>query len=323
MLSPAGQAVSIALERPGALWLALLVIPVVALYFLRMRFRRKEVGSTFIWRSLARSTTGGETLRRRSILLLLLQAAAVAAAAFAAAGPSILSRRVLEPGVAFLVDVSASMAVRDCAAGGKAASRVQAAAAAAAAEIDALGKGIPMALFACSDSARLLLGEPTLDKAAAKASLRELEAGSAAFDESACADGVSAALSRAEGSWSARVFTDGGLALGGARLSAAFDGALGAVLVGSSAASVGAAGLRLESSPGAGPRAAFSLWNGRAASADIEVRITRKGAVLASGTVRNLTKGSEHRAKPFPAFMRSIIEAGGLIEYHKQRMGER
>jgi 3-isopropylmalate/(R)-2-methylmalate dehydratase small subunit len=35
---------------------------------------------------------------------------------------------------------------------------------------------------------------------------------------------------------------------------------------------------------------------------------------FASGKVRNATRGSEHAAKPFPPFMRGIIEAGGLIE---------
>jgi 3-isopropylmalate/(R)-2-methylmalate dehydratase small subunit len=42
---------------------------------------------------------------------------------------------------------------------------------------------------------------------------------------------------------------------------------------------------------------------------------------LAAGLVRNLTKGTERAAKPFPPFMRAIIEAGGLLEYHKERLG--
>lgn len=36
---------------------------------------------------------------------------------------------------------------------------------------------------------------------------------------------------------------------------------------------------------------------------------------LASGTIRNLSKGSSHSAAPFPPFMRGIIDAGGLIAY--------
>jgi len=36
---------------------------------------------------------------------------------------------------------------------------------------------------------------------------------------------------------------------------------------------------------------------------------------LASGTIRNLSKGSSHSAAPFPPFMRGIIDSGGLIAY--------
>jgi len=36
---------------------------------------------------------------------------------------------------------------------------------------------------------------------------------------------------------------------------------------------------------------------------------------LATGTVRNLTKGVTASAVPFPDFMRHIIEAGGLVPY--------
>jgi len=43
---------------------------------------------------------------------------------------------------------------------------------------------------------------------------------------------------------------------------------------------------------------------------------------LATGTVVNETKGSSHRAAPFPPFMRGIIEAGGLIEYVSGRAAQ-
>lgn len=36
---------------------------------------------------------------------------------------------------------------------------------------------------------------------------------------------------------------------------------------------------------------------------------------LESGVIRNVTKGMTFRAEPFPPFMRSIIEANGLIGY--------
>jgi len=41
---------------------------------------------------------------------------------------------------------------------------------------------------------------------------------------------------------------------------------------------------------------------------------------LASGRIKNLTKGMEFRAKPYPDFMAELISAGGLIKYIKKRL---
>ena len=40
---------------------------------------------------------------------------------------------------------------------------------------------------------------------------------------------------------------------------------------------------------------------------------------LASGTIRNITKDKIFSAAPYPDFIRSIIEAGGLIAYTRKR----
>jgi 3-isopropylmalate/(R)-2-methylmalate dehydratase small subunit len=42
---------------------------------------------------------------------------------------------------------------------------------------------------------------------------------------------------------------------------------------------------------------------------------------LASGEVRNLSSGQTYRAKPYPEFMLQIMEAGGLIEHTRRRLG--
>jgi len=44
---------------------------------------------------------------------------------------------------------------------------------------------------------------------------------------------------------------------------------------------------------------------------------------LASGTIRNLAKGTEFRAKPYPEFMSELIAAGGLIEHTRKRLATR
>ena len=44
---------------------------------------------------------------------------------------------------------------------------------------------------------------------------------------------------------------------------------------------------------------------------------------LSASTIRNLTKGLEFTAKPYPDFMAELISAGGLIEYTKKRLASR
>jgi 3-isopropylmalate/(R)-2-methylmalate dehydratase small subunit len=41
---------------------------------------------------------------------------------------------------------------------------------------------------------------------------------------------------------------------------------------------------------------------------------------LVTGEIRNLTKGKTFQAKPYPDFMKGIIEKGGLIAYTKERL---
>ena len=43
----------------------------------------------------------------------------------------------------------------------------------------------------------------------------------------------------------------------------------------------------------------------------------------ASGTIRNITKGTTFQAAAFPPFMQSLIEAGGLQPYVERRLAER
>lgn len=41
---------------------------------------------------------------------------------------------------------------------------------------------------------------------------------------------------------------------------------------------------------------------------------------LSSGEIKNITRGLTFKAKPYPAFMLELIEAGGLIEYTKRKI---
>ena len=44
---------------------------------------------------------------------------------------------------------------------------------------------------------------------------------------------------------------------------------------------------------------------------------------LSTGKIKNLTRGLEFTAKPYPQFMAELISAGGLIEYTKRRLAGR
>ena len=44
---------------------------------------------------------------------------------------------------------------------------------------------------------------------------------------------------------------------------------------------------------------------------------------LSTGKIKNLTRGLEFTAKPYPEFMAELISAGGLIEYTKKRLASR
>ncbi len=41
---------------------------------------------------------------------------------------------------------------------------------------------------------------------------------------------------------------------------------------------------------------------------------------LETGEIRNVTTGAVFKAKPYPAFMMELINAGGLVEYTKRRL---
>ncbi|MCL2149449.1 MAG: 3-isopropylmalate dehydratase small subunit [Dehalococcoidia bacterium] len=43
---------------------------------------------------------------------------------------------------------------------------------------------------------------------------------------------------------------------------------------------------------------------------------------LAAGKIRNITKGQQFAAKPYPSFMNELIAAGGLVEYTKLRLAQ-
>jgi len=41
---------------------------------------------------------------------------------------------------------------------------------------------------------------------------------------------------------------------------------------------------------------------------------------MGEGLIRNLSRGEEYKAAPFPEFMQRIVDCGGLINYVRERI---
>src|SRR5690348_15722976 len=99
---------------PIALLGALLAIPIVLLYMLRLRRREVVVSSTFLWQQIVRdneANTPWQRLRRN--LLLLLQLIILALLVLALARPFITVPAVSTGQIELLLDASASMNASD------------------------------------------------------------------------------------------------------------------------------------------------------------------------------------------------------------------
>ncbi|MGE5599830.1 MAG: vWA domain-containing protein, partial [Bacteroidota bacterium] len=283
---------------PGAFWLVPVLPLIILLYFLRLRFRRQPVSSTYLWQRLQRSVRRSGRLRWWPILLLLWQLVAASAAILAAAQPVWVGRRPSRPGTVFLLDASASMAAKD---GGR--TRFDRARDLLAGEIRRLPAGAPGAIFLCGPGA-VPLCAPTTDRRRLLAALRRAKAGCAGFGEESAAASLQAWLTARELPWRGRLYTDGGLELAGTRLAEVFDGNLGVVYVGKSAGNLGVTEVRLAEPD----LVRFQLVNNWPDTRPAQLRVTCKGQVLAVET-RSAPPGVSLHAVP----LRSPAPASGVL----------
>lgn len=269
---------------PGALWLGLLLAPILVFYFLRMRFRRQPVSSLYLWARLQHVTRGASHLRWRSILLLAAQIVAAASAVLAAAQPALVSRRLSMPGTVFLLDASASMGATD---GGE--SRFETARKLIAREIERLPAGAPGMIFLCGAGVEPLAG-PTRDRGQLLARLAKARRGSAAFAEAEVAEAVQAWLAARQEPWQGCLVTDGGLDLGGERLTAVFANALRVLTVGVHGHNLGVTGLRFLPDG----VAQFHVVNGWPSSRTVSVSIAHNDLEIARARVLCPPGASKH-----------------------------
>jgi hypothetical protein len=226
-------------EVPAAFWLFFLLVPVIICYFLRVRFNRHPVSSTYLWQQV-RQISGGRRLRRFPLLLLFLQIAMVTAAILALAGPIRQEQKLEPPGILFLLDASAGMAAED---GPRGLRRWDQALSTLKEEIYALPPETPGAVFLCAAGAELL-GEagdwPRLLQRVEREHPRY-----EGFDEEAVAADLELWRVKEERSWEAVLITDGGLDLAGRRLRQVFGDALRIRQIAGSGYNLAVTGLRL------------------------------------------------------------------------------
>ena len=135
--------------NPLALLLALLAVPIVLLYLLRLQRREQSASNTFLWRRAVLEREANTPWQRlRPNILLILQLLTLAFFVFALARPY-LDLPAARPSARtiLLLDASASMQATDVSP-----SRFEAARREAAAIIDALGVGEQLILIVVNDA---------------------------------------------------------------------------------------------------------------------------------------------------------------------------
>ena len=143
------------LDPLGLIGLSALV-PVVVLYFLKLKREERTVPSTLLWKKVIEDMQVNSPFQRlKYSLLLLLQILLIALIGFALARPYLDIGSVPGKRTVLLIDTSASMATRDAGSDGKS-TRLEAAVRDAHAKINDLRQGDEMALVAFDREARQL-----------------------------------------------------------------------------------------------------------------------------------------------------------------------
>ncbi len=244
---------------------ALIAIPIIVLYMLRLRRREIVVSSTFLWQQVLQdreANTPWQKLRRN--LLLILQLIILALLVFALARPFIVVPAVSAGQIALLLDASASMNATDSADG----SRFAEAQRRALEIVDTLGSGDSMTIIRVADVPEVLTPY-TADQAALRAAIVNAQPSQASADWSAALTLAAAgALGLSEGSdFNVVIISDGGI--GEASALPAIPGDLSYIPVGTSGENVAITALATRALPGEPPQVFAQVTNYGASDADI------------------------------------------------------
>ena len=243
------------LLTPIALIGALLAIPIILMYMLRLRRREVVVSTTFLWQQVVQdneANTPWQRLRRN--LLLLLQLLILACMIFALARPFILVPAVSTGQIELLLDASASMNAVDMPAGE---SRFDEARRQALSIVDTLSRGDTMTIIRVSDVPDVL-ASATNDPIALRAAINNAQPGQAAGDwvaalTLAAADAVDAS------NFNMVIIGDGGL--GDASGLPGVPGKISYIPVGQSSSNLAITALATRALPGQSPQLFSQVTN--------------------------------------------------------------
>lgn len=262
--------------EPRAFWFSLVFIPIIIFYFLRMRFRRQPVSSIYIWSRLKMTSRGANRLRFWSVLLLLVQVLAAAAAITTLARPAWIAQRLEQPGIVFILDVSASMGAQDVEGG-----RLAEAKSILEKRIKELSSDTPVLVYLVGAETKQLT-PPSSTHQDLLSALETVEYTNGSFDEEEAAKAIQAWLATESRPWQGCLITDGGLDLQGKKLSTVFNGLLEQVTVGAHGENLGLTGLRIL--PNGQYR--FLVENGFLTEQEIKICLNWEGEPLSRRTLR-------------------------------------
>lgn len=258
------------LANPSALWLLLLLIPVILAWKQRPKTTR-AVGNAFLWRRVAsRSATSFVARLRRNWLL-------VAQVAFLLASVAALARPVLPFGtrtVALILDLSASMGARE-----KSGTRLDAAVAAVISTLDSLPRTTRVRLIAAR-SVPDQVGEYFAWDPALRRAIRDQETTAGPADISAAIEAARGAAGVAPSD--VYVFSDGQP-----------EPSVRWVRIGKPAANTAITNIaarRLPLSPGAG-QVLVEAWNYWTEPLDAQIEVVQNGSLVGRYPVRLPSRG--------------------------------
>lgn len=234
---------------------ALLAIPIILLYMLRLRRREVQISSTFLWQQVLQdneANTPWQRLRRN--MLLLLQLLILALLVFTLARPYISVPAVSAGQTALLIDATASMNATDIADGE---TRFAQAKREALSVLDTLSANAAMTVIRVSDVPEVLVPYTT-DRTRLRAAIDAAQPGTGQGDWNAALNLAIAGRSAGE-DFSVVIVGDGGL--GTTDGLPGIDGELRYVPVGNSSDNLAISALATRSLPGEEPQLFAQITN--------------------------------------------------------------